>query len=127
MAKTAWHWETESLAVRSVEDDTDFHHSSCGILTRLQLEQFSLYVFEALRSRDDHLFAYESLEVGVRLDVCVADNKHGEKRSFVNEITRWYNAHYFSHNICVEPKTQICKAFSKAFSNYVRYGMPIVP
>jgi hypothetical protein len=66
---------------------------------------------------------FESLEVGTRLDIGVAEDGMGEKLLFVNEITRWYGAHYFSHNICSEPKTQICKAFAHAFGELLQSGM----
>ncbi|KAH7042197.1 hypothetical protein B0J12DRAFT_788067 [Macrophomina phaseolina] len=98
-------------------------NSKCGALSKSDLEDFCLYVFERLRARNSP--CYESLEVGVRLDVGVADSQ-GQKRFFVNEITRWYNAHYFSYTILAKPYTEICKAFAKAFSNYVQDGMPEV-
>ncbi|PWO19729.1 hypothetical protein PtrARCrB10_11767 [Pyrenophora tritici-repentis] len=65
---------------------------------------------------------FESLEVGVRLDIGVANTRTAKKAFFVNEITRWYGAHYFSYHICAEPKTQICKAFAGAFAMVINSG-----
>ena len=74
-------------------------------------------------ARADGMIFFESLEVGGRLDIGVGDNGALGKSFFVNEITRWYGAHYFSHNICAEPKTQICKALAHALSAYVNENM----
>ncbi|KAI8930707.1 hypothetical protein NX059_012316 [Plenodomus lindquistii] len=42
---------------------------------------------------------FELLEVGARLDIGVTEDGMGEKRLFLNEITRWPEAYDFSHNI----------------------------
>lgn len=95
-------------------------------LEREQLEEFGLFIFEQLRARPDALAYYESLEVGVRLDVGILKAKDGEQHFFVNEITRWYGAHLFSQVLLPEPKTQLCQAYAVAFVDYVRRGMPEV-
>jgi hypothetical protein len=118
IAKTAFNQETQALASRELLPE-DLEPS----LTRSHLERFSIWVFESLRARTDSMVYFESLEVGTRLDIGVAEDRMGEKRLFVNEITRWYGAHYFSHNICSEPKTQICKAFAHAFGELLQSGM----
>ena len=74
-----------------------------------------LFVFQALRARADIMILSESLEVGVRLGIRVAGNGTVGKTFFVNEITRLYWAHYFSHNMCAELKILILRAFAKAF------------
>ncbi|KAB2099945.1 hypothetical protein AG0111_0g11664 [Alternaria gaisen] len=117
-AKTAFNQETQTLASRELLPE-DLEPS----LTRSHLEQFCIWVFESLRARTDSMTFFESLEVGTRLDIGVAEDGMGGKRLFVNEITRWYGAHYFSHNICSEPKTQICKAFAHAFGELLQSGM----
>jgi hypothetical protein len=100
IAKTAFN-EAGDLASRELQEE-DLKDS----LTLSYLNDFSLWVFESLRARSDSMRFFESLEVGVRLDVVVAEGKvEGEKLLFVNEITRWMGAHYFSHNVCPEPKT----------------------
>ncbi|KAH8621760.1 hypothetical protein IG631_23637 [Alternaria alternata] len=86
-------------------------------LTQSGLESFALFIFRRLRERANSM-VFESLEVGVRLNIGVADNGSVGK-SFVSEITRWYGAHYFSLHLSAEPKTQICKAFGYAFSAFL--------
>ncbi|KAF2818334.1 hypothetical protein CC86DRAFT_337369, partial [Ophiobolus disseminans] len=118
IAKTAFDQDTKALAAR------EFLPEDLGApLTRSDLEQFALFVFESLRAQTDSMTFFESLEVGVRLDIGVGDNGTLIKsKLFVNEITRWYGGHYFSHHICAEPKTQICKAFAHAFNAYLNVG-----
>jgi hypothetical protein len=91
-------------------------------LERPNLEEFALFVFESLRYRSDIMTAFE---IGYRLDTGLADpigSEHG-KMFFVNEITRWYAATYFSTAICAEPKTHICRAFGKRFHSLLETGM----
>ncbi|XP_014550692.1 hypothetical protein COCVIDRAFT_31643 [Bipolaris victoriae FI3] len=117
IAKTSFNKETQELAAREfIPADLE------PALTRSDLVRFALFVFEELRARSDSMVVFESLEVGVRLDIGVADNGIVGKSFFVNEITRWYGAHYFSNNICAEPKTQICNAFASAFSVFLSGG-----
>lgn len=122
VAWTTWNDEGELHAMEADEDHFGGSpNSKCGALSKSDLEDFCLYVFENLRARNSP--CYESLEVGVRLDVGVADSE-GQKRFFVNEISRWYNAHYFSYTILAKPWAKICKAFADAFSNHMHDGMP---
>ncbi|EDU44813.1 predicted protein [Pyrenophora tritici-repentis Pt-1C-BFP] len=117
IAKTSFNSDTQALAVREfLPEDLE------PALTRLDLVRFALFVFERLRARPDSMIFFESLEVGVRLDIGVANTRTAKKAFFVNEITRWYGAHYFSYHICAEPKTQICKAFAGAFAMVINSG-----
>ncbi|KAH7070881.1 hypothetical protein FB567DRAFT_633815 [Paraphoma chrysanthemicola] len=118
VAKTSFNRETNALASRILLPEDHANRFDLPYL-----EAFSLHVFERLRARSDALLGFESLEVGVRLDIGVAQRAPNEHVAFVNEVTRWYGAHYFSNNILAEPKTQICKAFAQAFSSYVKDGM----
>lgn len=118
IAKTSFNKDTQALAVREfLAEDLEPE------LKPSDLVRFALFIFESLRARPDSTVVFESLEVGVRLDIGVADMETIGKSFFVNEITRWYGAHYFSHNVCAEPKTQICKAFGSAFSDFLNVGM----
>lgn len=119
VAKTAFDPNTQALAARQFQE-SDLEPP----LQRSHLFEFALFVFEALRARPDSMLVFESLEVGVRLDIGVADTETVGKTFFVNEITRWYGAHYFSNNLCAEPKTQICKAFASAFSAFLTGHIP---
>lgn len=122
LAWTSWNVKGELHIVKANENHFGGSpDSKCGALSKSDLKDFCLYVFEKLRARKSPY--YESLEVGVRLDVGVADSQ-GQTRFFVNEITRWYNAHYFSYAILAKPWTKICKAFAETFSSYVHDGMP---
>lgn len=77
-----------------------------------ELERFALYMFNALRNRSDWSTHYESLEIGVRLDIGVSLSS-GERRYFVNEITRIYEADFFAEWLA-QPGTHVCRAVAKA-------------
>jgi hypothetical protein len=77
-----------------------------------ELEDFAMYIFNALRDRSDWSTKYESLEIGVRLDVGVS-LASGQRQYFVNEITRIYEADIFAEWLA-QPGTHICKAVSRA-------------
>lgn len=102
--------------------DVDFERFGCETVTLERLHAFSPDIVERLRGFGSP--CYESLEVGVRLDIGVADGRQGRggKAFFVNEITRWYNGHYFFITTLAEPKTQICNAFAKSFKRFVQSG-----
>jgi hypothetical protein len=112
IAKTTLDQKSKVLAARDFQPE-DLEPP----LTRSDLVEFALFVFEQLRKREDSMIFFESLDVGARLDIGVAE------MFFVNEITRWYEAHYFSHHLCAEPKTQICKAVACALSAYIDRNM----
>lgn len=76
------------------------------------LGDFALYIFNALRNRSDWSTKYESLEIGVRLDIGVSVASD-ERCYFVNEITRIYEADFFAEWLA-QPGTHMCKAVSKA-------------
>jgi hypothetical protein len=80
-----------------------------------ELEEFAMYVFDALRNRSDWSTKYESLEVGVRLDIGVS-LASGKRQYFVNEITRIYEADFFAEWLA-QPGTHICKAVSRAIED----------
>lgn len=42
----------------------------------------------------------------------------GEKRFFVNEITRFYGADYFSQHTLGAPQQEVCWAFAEAVDGY---------
>jgi hypothetical protein len=77
-----------------------------------ELEDFALHVFNALRNRLDWSSNYESLEIGVRLDIGISP-AIGYCRYFVNEITRIYEADFFAEWLA-QPGTHICKAVAEA-------------
>ncbi|KAL8412658.1 hypothetical protein RB596_001749 [Gaeumannomyces avenae] len=84
---------------------------------------FALEAFEALRRQGGA--AFDSLEVGCRVDVGVCappPGGEGEAKLFVNEINRWYSATYFSIESLPSPHTKICAHFALAFANWVRSG-----
>jgi hypothetical protein len=57
---------------------------------------------------------FESLEAGVRLDVAISN----DGRFFVNEITRWYAADFFSLSTLGPPHTQLCSSYATALHEY---------
>ncbi|KFY41494.1 hypothetical protein V494_02958 [Pseudogymnoascus sp. VKM F-4513 (FW-928)] len=101
-----------------VEQATDATFTRIGSRLRLEgLKQFAIKTFNDLRARDDWKETFESLEVGVRLDVAISPNL--AESFFVNEITRWYEAAFFSDDIAAEPKYTLCEEFAKAFTAYL--------
>ena len=55
-------------------------------------EQFTVYIFDALRNREDATEKFESLDVGVRLDIAISPRR----TFFVNEITRTWDGDAWS-------------------------------
>lgn len=129
----------------------DFTSAALLPLTCADLHEFALYVYDALRARGDWEAHFESLEVGVRLDIGVGwrggmeeggeegkrevrKKKEGEeegkrrarsvekKRFFVNEITRFYCADYFSQHTLGAPQQEVCWAFAEAVDGYFGAG-----
>jgi hypothetical protein len=86
-----------------------------------ELEEFDMYVFNALRNRSDRSTRYESSKVGVWLDVGVSLSG-GHRQYFVNEITRIYEADNFAEWLAL-PGTHICKAVSRAIDDV--FMMPL--
>ena len=104
----------------------DFRAPDVRPLGLADLHAFALYIYDRLRSREDWREQFESLEMGVRLDVGVGtegvkgeeeeEKGKGEekKRFFVNEITRFYGADYFSQHTLGTPQQEVCWAFAEA-------------
>ena len=72
-----------------------------------ELQEFALYIMSCLRDRHDWEKNFESLEVGVRLDIAIS-----------NEITRWYAADWFSLSTLGLPYIQLCSAYAAALDAY---------
>lgn len=108
------------------------------------LNEFALYIYSRLRARDDWRERFESLEVGVRLDIGISSpdvgfsstrsrenreklrlgNGEEEKRFFVNEITRFYAADYFSQQTLGAPQQEVCFRYAEGIDGYFsKYGM----
>ena len=85
------------------------------------LHEYALYIYARLRALEGWKEQFESLEVGVRLDVGVGKGK-GEKRFFVNEITRFYGADYFSQHTLGAPQQEVCWAFAESVDGYFGGG-----
>ena len=85
-------------------------------LTPAALEQFALHIFDALRSREDATAKFESLDVGVRLDIAISPFG----TFFVNEITRIWDADFFSGRTlgcpCLQIAFSVAKAVHEVFS-----------
>jgi hypothetical protein len=78
--------------------------SACPSLNLDLLREYAVGMYRRIRSRH-----------GVRLDICVSPNREG---FFVNEITRWWVADFFSDDILANPKHRVCDAFASATKNY---------
>jgi hypothetical protein len=80
------------LRPSSMSRDGYYQHNNNDLT---ELEEFAIYVFNALCTMSDWSTTYQSLEVGVRLDVGVSI-AIGKRQYFVNEITRIYEADIFA-------------------------------
>lgn len=63
----------------------------------------------------------------MRLDVGVGMENgkgkgNGEKRFFVNEITRFYGADFFSQHTLGAPQQEVCLGFAEAMDGYFGIG-----
>lgn len=76
------------------------------------LRSFAMYIFGALRNRANWSSSFESLEIGVRLDIGVS-LAGGMRQYFVNEITWIYEADFFAEWLA-QPRTHVCRALAKA-------------
>lgn len=81
-----------------------------------KLREYALFVFNALRKRPDWKDHYETLEVGVRLDIGISlDLEY--RRFFVNEITRFQQGCWFSTS-GAPPYLGVVSAFARALNDY---------
>ena len=80
------------------------------------LKSFALGIFDALRDREDGREKFESLDVGVRLDIAISPLG----AFFVNEVTRLWDADFFSDRTlgcpCLEVVFSVAKAMHEVFS-----------
>jgi len=103
----------------------DFRSPYVQPLEMTDLHDFALHVYESLRGRSDWETHFETLEVGVRLDIGISTERkkgRGEKMFFVNEITRFYDASYFSQQTLGAPHQEVCYAFAEAINAYFPKG-----
>ncbi|KAK2035993.1 hypothetical protein LZ31DRAFT_561447 [Colletotrichum somersetense] len=84
-------------------------------LTEDTVVSFALSVYEALRTGERWATQFRSLDVGCRLDISA---KEPGGPLFVNEVTRWYRADYFSDYCTGEPHTLLCNAYADAWIRY---------
>jgi hypothetical protein len=90
-----------------------------------ELCAFALHTYSALRQRHDAYECYESLEVGVRLDIGVSELSP-TGRFFVDEITRWHAADFFSRLILPYPHVEICRGYSERVVQYFTNAKRII-
>jgi hypothetical protein len=93
--------------------EATFEKINCG-LSFSGLRNFSTTAVDDLL--DDCEETFESLKVAVRLDVAISP--YSPRSFFVNEVSRWYEAAFFS-DILAEPKYTLCEEFAKAFTRYL--------
>jgi hypothetical protein len=93
--------------------DTDFYWKGFNT-SKEELHRFATFIHGTLCARKDVNDHFESLKVGVRLDIGVS----GDGRFFVNEITRWYGADFFSMTMLGPPYTQLCSSYATRLHEY---------
>ncbi|KAI1157447.1 hypothetical protein F5B18DRAFT_669747 [Nemania serpens] len=85
----------------------------------IELRHFACHIYTQLCARLDANEVYESLKIGVRLDIGISVlDPIGQ--FFVNEITRWHSADFLSMDILRYPFLEICKGYSAAWSAFLR-------
>jgi len=109
--RTTWNRDGNFVALNATATDLYWKEWK---LSYQELHEFALYIMSCLRGRHDWETNFESLEVGVRLDIAIS--KDG--RFFVNEITRWYAADFFSLSTLGPPHTQLCSAYATALHEF---------
>ena len=91
------HSQTHSHAQKHANSQKE--KAASATISLSSLHTYALYIYSRLRSSEEWREQFESLEMGVRLDVGVGTTRGLEKkRFFVNEITRFYGADYFSQH-----------------------------
>jgi hypothetical protein len=80
-----------------------------------ELEEFGMYVFNALRNKSDWSTRWESSEIGVRLDVGIS-LAGGLYQYFVNETKPICEGDSLAGWLA-QPGTHICKAVSRAIED----------
>jgi hypothetical protein len=85
-------------------------------ITIAEVTNYALKTYRALQALKSP--GYQTLEVGARLDIGIAPGKRG---LFVNEITRWHSADFFSSFMDEGKQGQgkqddVCAAYAQAFA-----------
>lgn len=80
-----------------------------------ELREFVLDVVHNVRMLPSWEHYYESWEVGGRVDVAIG-NKGG---FFVNEMTPFWFANFFSMQSLESPHTQLCHLYAEAFDSWL--------
>ena len=93
---------------------SDLENEDCGWYIEEKLDKFALWIVDRLLELPDALEHFESLQVGVRLDIGFCQG-----RPFVNEVGRIYNAHFFSLSGSAEPYTMMAKAVATSLLRYL--------
>jgi hypothetical protein len=92
--------------------ESDLQNEDCGWYDEEKLDRFALWIVDQLLRLPDALELFWSLKIGVRLDVGFHNGY-----PFVNEITRIYNAHFFSLPGLADPYTRMAEEVAISFLN----------
>jgi hypothetical protein len=93
---------------------SDLANEDCGHYTEEKLDNFALWTVDRLLELPDALELFDSLQLGVRLDIGFC---HGFP--FINGVVRIYNAHFFSLSGSPEPFTKMAKAVAVSLLRYL--------
>jgi hypothetical protein len=80
-----------------------------------ELREFAVCIYERLLSLPNAERDYETLWVGVRLDIGVGR----DGLFFVNEVTRWPQADFFPES-SAPPHLRLCEAYGEALAKYLQ-------
>jgi hypothetical protein len=83
----------------------------------VELKEFAIFIYQELRNRGDAEVHYESLRVGVGLDIGISEAAN-DGHWFVNEVTQAFDADQFPAHHLPYPHTLVAEAFSEAFGRH---------
>ncbi|KAJ3541378.1 hypothetical protein NM208_g4642 [Fusarium decemcellulare] len=111
-------FEKDTIHIRGLNDD-DFYWASTDESKQKQKRQelydFARYQRRKLLEQHNADTAFESLRLGVRLDIGVSKESE-DGQFFVLEITRWWNANYMPARILPDPYTKLSYDYGKALA-----------
>ncbi|PSN58591.1 hypothetical protein BS50DRAFT_627157 [Corynespora cassiicola Philippines] len=103
-------WNVARTGSRIHAGEIDETSSFEAGLSYQKLQEFVLETYSDILAMGREEF--DSLKVGARFDIGISPEA---EQFFVNEITRWYNADYFSSKTLGKPYEKICKLYAQAF------------
>ncbi|KAF1968461.1 hypothetical protein BU23DRAFT_572360 [Bimuria novae-zelandiae CBS 107.79] len=104
-------YKTDNMLVSRLDPNSEKGFDDFPDITYAAIANFALAQYRRLYRRFPNTFS--SLEVGARIDLGIAPNG---KTLFINEVTRWWFASWFSAYEDMPFQSRVTKAFAKSFA-----------